>query len=877
MDKIETIIENVRKAQQQFATFSQEQVDKIFYEAAKAANDARVLLAQIACKETRMGVLEDKIIKNNFAAEYIYNKFKHAKTCGIIEEDIPAGYQKVYIPKGVVSAIIPTTNPTSTAIYKCLICLKTCNGIVISPHPRAYESTVKAAEIVLKAAEAAGAPKGIIAWLPPNSSMEDTSTLMQKSDLILATGGPGLVKAAYSSGKPAVGVGAGNCPAIIDTTADLKMAIASIIQSNTFDNGVVCATENSVIALADIYDNVITEFKNQQAHVVESKTDINKICKKMFRDGNFGAVNPEIVGQNAQSLGKIFGIQVPEWAKMLVVPTESTDPSNPLAHEKLSDFVSIYKAKDFDDALKIQAELLKLGPGHTSSLFVDELVGADKVVKWIQTANTGRLIINSPSSLGGVGDFYNFKLLPSFTLGCGSVGGNSFSGNVGIDQLLDVKQVAMRRENMMWLRIPSRVYFKFGCIEEGLRDLYEDGVRKVFIVSDNFIWGTFGQKISKILEGFDMKIKVFTNVEPNPSCGTTYRGAAEIKEFNPEAIIAFGGGSSLDAAKMMWFYNEYPDVKFEDLAIRFLDIRKRVVRFPTPKKVQLVCIPTTAGTGSEVTPFAIITDEKTHIKYSLADYALIPTVAIIDAQFMMSLPPRMTAVTAADAFSHCFESYVSILATEFTRPYSLEGIKLIYKYLKRAYEHGSTDKEAREAIAHAATIAGIAFGNAYLGVVHSLSHKIGGHFGVMHGAANAIYLPYVMHYNAAKFENEKQMYWPQFHYNNIRQRYCEIADVLGIKGKTAAEKVDNLIKAVQNLFASVNLWPSTKAYGVNDKDFEKILDQMSIEAFDDQCTGANPRLPRVDELKQLFIDAHYGKKIPSLAEQDTKKTKLLAK
>lgn len=868
MTKIQQIIENVRVAQREFATYSQEQVDKIFYEVAKAANEQRVPLALMAIKETGMGVLEDKIIKNNFAAEYIYNKYKYMKTCGIVEQDIAMGYQKVFQPKGVISAIIPTTNPTSTCIYKCLICLKTRNGIVISPHPRAYECTIKAAQIILDAAVKAGAPKGIIAWLPPKSSMEDTAELMRESDLILATGGGALVHAAYSSGKPAIGVGPGNCPAIIDDTADLKMAIASIIQSNTFDNGMVCATENSVIALASIYDKVIAEFKNQQAYVVTNPTDIKKICNGMFRSGSQTAVNPEIVGQNAIALGKIFNIKVPKWAKMLVVPTEKTDPSNPLAHEKLSDFVSIYKAKDFDDALKIQAQLLKLGPGHTSSLFIDELAGADKVVKWTKTANTGRLIINSPSSLGGVGDFYNFKLLPSFTLGCGSVGGNAFSENIGPDHLLDVKQVAMRRENMLWLRLPSRVYFKFGCIEEGLKDLRDDGIKKVFIVSDDFIWGMFGQKIASIIEKYGMQWKVFTNVEPNPSCATTYKGADEIKKFDPQAIIAFGGGSSLDAAKMMWFYNEFPDVKFEDLAIRYLDIRKRVVRFPTPRKVQLVCIPTTAGTGSEVTPFAIITDEKTHIKYSLADYSLIPTIAIIDAQFMMSLPPRMTAVTAADAFSHCFESYVSVLATEFTRPYSLEGMKLIYKYLKRAYEHGTTDKEAREAIAHAATIAGIAFGNAYLGVVHSLSHKIGGHFGVMHGAANAIYLPYVIRYNAAKYETEKQMYWPQFHWNNTRDRYCEIADALGIKGKTQAQKIDNLIKAIQNLFNSVKLWPTTKAYGVKDEDFEKILDKMSLEAFDDQCTGANPRLPRVSELKQLFIDAHYGNKIASLEEQD---------
>lgn len=872
MTKVQKIIESVKQAQKVFATFSQEQVDKIFYEAAKAANEQRIPLAQMAIEETKMGVLEDKIIKNNFAAEYIYNKYKYLKTCGVVEEDIAAGYKKILVPKGVIAAIIPTTNPTSTAIYKCLVCLKTRNGIIISAHPRAKNCTIKAAQIILDAAVKAGAPKGIINWLPTDAKMEDTTELLKECDLILATGGGALVHAAYSSGKPAVGVGPGNCPTIIDTTANLKMAIASIIQSNTFDNGMICATENSVIALKDNYNDVVNEFKKQQAYVISSKTDIKKICDKMFRAGT-KAVNPDIVGQNAQALGKIFGIKVPSWTKMLVVETQSTDPSNPLAHEKLSDFVALYKAKDFDDALKIQAELLKLGPGHTSSLFADELVGADKVKKFSDNCNTGRLIINSPSSLGGVGDFYNFKLLPSFTLGCGSVGGNISSQNIGPENLLDVKQVAMRRENMLWMRLPSRIYFKYGCIEEGLKDLRDDGIKKVFVVSDNFIWGVFGEKITHILESYGMHVKAFTNVEPNPSKATTIKGAQEIKLFNPEAIIAFGGGSSLDAAKMMWFYNEYPDVKFEDLAIRFLDIRKRVVKFPTPKKVQLICIPTTAGTGSEVTPFAIITDEKTHIKYSLADYALIPSAAIIDAQFMISLPPRMTAVTAADALSHCFESYVSVLATEFTRPYSLEGIKLIFKYLKRAYEHGTTDKEAREAIAHASTIAGMAFGNAYLGVVHSLSHKVGGHFGVMHGAANAIYLPYVMRYNSAKYETEKQMYWPQFYYNNTRQRYCEIADALGIGGKTAAIKVDNLIKEVQKLLASVKLWKTTKEYGVNDKEFEKILDQMSTEAFDDQCTSANPRLPRISELKQLFIDAHYGNKIESLEALDNKNNK----
>ena len=867
MTPIQQLINKVRKAQEKFATYSQEQVDKIFYEAAKAANEARIPLAQMAIAETKMGVFEDKIIKNNYAAEYIYNKYKNMQTTGVIEKDIAAGYIKVYQPKGVISAIIPTTNPTSTAIFKCLICLKTRNGIIISPHPRAYNCTVKAAEIVLKAAIKAGAPKDIIAWLPAKSSKDDTVELMRESDLILATGGPELVYTAYSSGKPAYGVGPGNCPAIIDTTADIRMAVASIIQSNTFDNGVVCATENSVIALSSIYNDVVKEFNNQGAYVITKKEDAKKIASKMFRP-NTTSVDPAIVGQNGTALAKIFGIKVPSWAKMLVVETDSTDNKNPLAHEKLSAFVSIYKAKDFNHALKIQAELLKFGPGHTSSLFIDELLGADKVVQWTRTANTGRLIVNSPSALGGIGDLYNFKLDPTFTIGCGSVGHNIASENVGPKHLLDVKQVAMRRDNMLWLRIPSRVYFNYGCIEEGLRDLQEDGVKRVYVVSDDFIWEQYGAQVTKILHKYKMTIKVFTDVESNPSCATTYKGASDIKKFKPDAIIAFGGGSALDAAKMMWFYNENPDVKFNDLALRFLDIRKRIVKYKAPTKVQLVCIPTTSGTGSEVTPFAIITDEKTHIKYSLADYALVPNMAIVDAQFMMSLPPKLTAITAADALSHCFESYVSILATDFTRPYSLKGIQLIYHYLKRAYEHGTTDKRARIGLAHAATIAGIAFGNAYLGVVHSLSHKIGGHFNVAHGVANGIYLPYVIRYNAAKHENEKQMYWSHFHHpQETRRKYCEIAYALGIKGKNEEEIIDNLIKSVQDLLRSVKLPASTKEYGVKDKDFYKILDQMSLEAFDDQCTNANPRLPRVEELKELFIAAHEGKKIPSLKKK----------
>lgn len=851
-------LNEVKKAQLMFSQYSQQQVDNIFYEVAKKANELRIEFAKKAVAETKMGIVEDKIIKNHFASEYIYNKYKNFKTVGVIKNDDGLGYEEIYEPMGVICAVIPVTNPTSTAIFKILLSIKTRNGIVISPHPKAYESTTFVAKKLLDAAIKAGAPKNIISWLPKNSSIEDTIELMKLSDIILATGGPGVVKSAYSSGKPAIGVGAGNCPAIIHNSANISESVASIIQSNTFDNGVVCATENSIIVMNSIYSKVCKEFINQGAFIVNNQTDIAKIRKKMFLNGS---LNSAIVGQTPYNLGKIFGIDVPQTAKILIVPSTSTESNDPLAHEKLSTLISIYKSTSFENAIKKQNELLQLGKGHTSSLFIDESKYKSLVDKWKLSVNTGRMLINMPSSLGAIGDIYNFYLTPSLTLGCGTWGGNIYSENIGIEHLLNKKILVKRRENMLWLKLPPKIYFKYGCIEQAFNDLKKDKVENVFIVSDDFIWKNYGQKISKLLSKLNIKYTLTTDIEPNPSLSCVIRNTEKLKKYHADAIIAFGGGSVLDAAKMMWLYNEYPNVKFKDLAIRFNDIQKRIVNFPNVGKNQkLICIPTTSGTGSEVTPFAIITDDKTHIKYSLADYSLTPSMAIIDAQFMMDLPPKMTAITAADALSHAFEAYVSVLHNEFTDPYALEAIKTIFEYLPIAYKEGNKNKVAREKLAHAATIAGIAFANAFLGIVHSLSHKIGGYFNVTHGNANAIYLPYVIKYNSAKNEGEKQAYFSQHKVNDTAARYVQIANALGIKGKNETDTIEKLIEAIKKLFKQVGLPLTTKDFGVDTKTFEKKLNQMAEDAFDDQCTNANPRYPLIKDLKEIFIKAHYGKK-----------------
>ena len=860
-----------KEAQKQYSTFTQEQVDKIFYEAAKAANEARMDLAKKAVEETEMGVIEDKIIKNNYASEMVYNKYKNTQTVGTFFEDIGLGIQKVYEPVGVIAAVIPTTNPTSTAFYKTLLALKIRNSIIIAPHPRARNCTIEAAKIVYDAAVKAGAPENIITFLPDGLGMEGTTELMKEADLILATGGSGLVNAAYSSGTPAIGVGAGNCPAIVDSTANISMAVSSIIQSNTFDNGVVCATENSVIVLDDIYDDFVLEVKKQGAYVVSERSEIESIKNNMFKEGKFGLLRPEIVGQTPQSLGKIFNIDVPEWAKMIFVESDDYSHENPLSHEKLSTFVSLYRASDFDKALDIQEQLLLLGPGHTSSIYVNEENGQEKIAKFKNRANTGRMLVNMPASLGSIGDLYNFGVAPTLTIGCGTWGGNIFSENIGPKHLLNIKTLALRRENMQWVRVPEKIYYKYGALGEAFNDFKEENFKKIFIVTDAFIWSTYGKKLSSLLDSMSIDYKVFQDVEPNPSLETCKKGAQAIESYKPDAIIGFGGGSSLDAAKIMWLFYEAPEADFKDLALTFLDIRKRIVKFPKiGKKSKMISIPTTAGTGSEVTPFAVITDEKTHIKYPLADYAITPNMAIVDAELMMNMPKGLTAATGMDALTHSFEAIASVLATEFTDPYAYESISNLFKYLPRAYENGSGDKEARQAVAHAATMAGVAFANAFLGIVHSLSHKIGGHLGVIHGMANAIYLPYVIYYNSQQGVREKQTYFSQYQTMSSRTRYAKIADMLGLGTgeETTAEKVDLLIEAVQNLTKKLGLPTSTREYGIKDEDFYEKLDIMADEAFNDQCTGANPRLPLINDLKQLYIDAHEGKEIPKLAKKN---------
>jgi acetaldehyde dehydrogenase/alcohol dehydrogenase len=848
-------LEQVREAQKKFATYTQEQVDEIFRQAAMAANNARIKLAKMAVEETGMGIVEDKVIKNHFAAEYIYNKYKDDKTCGIIEEDKSFGITKIAEPIGVVAAVVPTTNPTSTAIFKALISLKTRNGIFFSPHPRAKKSTVAAAKIVLEAAVQAGAPEGIIGWID-EPSVEMSQVLMREADITLATGGPGMVKAAYSSGKPAIGVGAGNTPAIIDETAHIKMAVNSILLSKTFDNGVICASEQSILVMDKVYNEVKNELADRGAYILK-KDEVDKVRKVILING---ALNANIVGQSAYKIAKLAGVDVPETAKVLVGEVESVEHEEPFSHEKLSPVLAMYKVKSFEEALTKAARLVELGGfGHTSVLYTDQIKNKDRIAAFGAKMKTGRTIINMPAAQGAIGDLYNFKLAPSLTLGCGSWGGNSVSENVGPKHLLNVKNVAERRENMLWFRVPEKVYFKYGSLGVALRELKDLGKKKAYIVTDKVLYNLgYVDPVIKLLEEMDIDFKIFSDVEPDPTLAVARKGAAEMISFQPDTIISLGGGSPMDAAKIMWVLYEHPEVRFEDLAMRFMDIRKRVYPFPTMgQKAMMIAIPTSAGTGSEVTPFAVITDEKTGVKYPLADYELTPDMAIVDAELMMNMPKGLTSASGIDALTHALEAYVSVLASEYTNGLALEAIRLIFKYLPQAYNEGTTNVKAREKMAHASTIAGMAFANAFLGVCHSMAHKLGAQHHVPHGVANALLINETIKFNAVE-DPRKQAAFPQYKYPNAIFRYARIADYLGLGGKTDEEKVELLVKAIDELKAKVGMPKTIKDCGITPEKFYATLDDMCEQAFDDQCTGANPRYPLISEIKQMYINAFEG-------------------
>ncbi|MCT8977552.1 bifunctional acetaldehyde-CoA/alcohol dehydrogenase [Clostridium sp. CX1] len=851
VDQLMKRLEEVRAAQKQFATYTQEQVDEIFRQAAMAANSARIRLAKMAVEETGMGIVEDKVIKNHFASEYIYNKYKDEKTCGVIDEDQAFGMKKIAEPIGVIAAVVPTTNPTSTAIFKALIALKTRNGIIFSPHPRAKKSTIAAAKLVLDAAVQAGAPEGIVAWID-EPSVELSQIVMREADITLATGGPGMVKAAYSSGKPAIGVGAGNTPAIIDETADIQMAVNSILLSKTFDNGVICASEQSVIALDSVYNQVRKEFEERGAYLLK-KDEIEKVRKVILINGS---LNANIVGQSAYKIAQLAAVEVPEDAKVLIGEVESVELEEEFSHEKLSPVLAMYRAKNFDEALKKAERLVELGGfGHTSVLYANTMTAKDKVEKFGAAMKTGRTIINMPSAQGAIGDLYNFKLAPSLTLGCGSWGGNSVSENVGPKHLLNIKSVAERRENMLWFRVPEKVYFKYGSLGVALKELKDLNKKKAFIVTDKVLYELgYVDKVTKILDEIGVDYKIFTDVEPDPTLATAKKGAAELLNYNPDTIIAVGGGSAMDAAKIMWVMYEHPEVRFEDLAMRFMDIRKRVYTFPKMgEKAMMISVATSAGTGSEVTPFAVITDEKTGAKYPLADYELTPDMAIVDAELMMGMPRGLTAASGIDALTHALEAYVSVMASEFSNGLALEAIKLIFDYLPIAYSEGTTNIEAREKMAHASTIAGMAFANAFLGVCHSMAHKLGAAHHIPHGVANGLLINEVIRFNAVD-NPRKQAAFPQYKYPNAKSRYARIADFLGLGGNSEDEKVELLIAAIDELKAKINIPMTIKAAGVTEEKFYASLDDMSEQAFDDQCTGANPRYPLISELKQMYIN-----------------------
>ena len=851
--ELDALTARVRAAQNKFASYTQEQVDAIFLAAASAANRARIPLAKMAVEETRMGVVEDKVIKNHYAAEYIYNAYKDTKTCGVIETDAAFGIQKIAEPLGVIAAVIPTTNPTSTAIFKTLLALKTRNGMIISPHPRAKKSTIAAAKIVLEAAVAAGAPEGIIGWID-KPSLELSNKVMSDCDLTLATGGPGMVRAAYSSGKPAIGVGPGNTPAIIDSSADLKLAVSSIIHSKTFDNGMICASEQSVILLDSIYEAAKAEFIARGCHVLSEEE-----CDKVRRTIIQGGLNADIVGQSAYTIGRLAGIDVPEDTKILIGEVQSVELSEAFAHEKLSPVLAMYRAADFGDALsKAQRLVADGGFGHTASIYLNTVTEGEKLSAFADCMKACRILVNTPSAHGGIGDLYNFRLAPSLTLGCGSWGGNSVSENVGVKHLLNIKTVAERRENILWFRAPEKVYIKKGCLGVALAELKDK--KKAFIVTDSFLYQNgYTKPVEQKLDALGVQHTTFSDVAPDPSLACAKAGAAQMAAFQPDVIIAVGGGSAMDAAKIMWVMYEHPEADFMDMAMRFVDIRKRVYTFPKMgEKAYFVAIPTTAGTGSEVTPFAVITDEQTGVKYPLADYELMPDMAIVDADMMMNAPKGLTAASGIDAVTHALEAYASMMATDYTDGLALRSLKMIFEYLPRAYDNGPRDPLAREKMANAATMAGMAFANAFLGVCHSMAHKLGAFHHLPHGVANALMIEEVLRFNAAEVP-VKMGTFPQYDHPHTLARYAEVAEYLGVKGETDQEKLEGLIGLINGLKERIGIKATIRDYGIDEADFLARLDDMTEQAFDDQCTGANPRYPLMKEIRQMYLNAYYGK------------------
>ncbi len=856
VDKLQNALQRLKAAQKQFSTFTQEKVDEIFLAAASAASKQRISLAKMAVEETGMGIVEDKVIKNHYASEYIYNTYKNTKTCGVIEEDKTYGIRKIAEPVGVIAAVIPTTNPTSTAIFKTLLALKTRNGIILSPHPRAKACTIAAAKIVLEAAVKAGAPEGIIDWIDV-PSLEMSNMVMKEADLILATGGPGMVTAAYSSGKPAIGVGPGNTPAIIDDTADILLAVSSIIHSKTFDNGMICASEQSVIVLDKVYKAVKEEFKARGCYFL-NKDEIEKVRKTIIING---ALNAKIVGQSAFKIANLAGVTVPEDTKILIGEVESVDLSEEFAHEKLSPVLAMYKAKNFSEAMdKAESLIADGGYGHTSSVYLNPVTEQAKLDEFASRMKTCRILLNTPSSHGGIGDLYNFKLAPSLTLGCGSWGGNSVSENVGVKHLINIKTVAERRKNMLWFRAPQKVYIKKGCLPVALDELKNVlGKKKVFVVTDKFLYSNgYTKAVTDKLDEMGIKHTTFYDVEPDPSLACAKEGAKLMSSFEPDCIIAVGGGSAMDAAKIMWVMYEHPEADFMDMAMRFIDIRKRIYTFPKMgEKAYFIAVPTSAGTGSEVTPFAVITDEKTGVKYPLADYELMPNMAIVDADMMMNAPKGLTASSGIDAVTHAIEAYASMLATDYTDSLALGALKTIFDYLPRAYENGANDPIAREKMANAATMAGMAFANAFLGVCHSMAHKLGAFHHLPHGVANALLINEVIRFNAVETP-VKMGTFSQYDHPHTLSRYAQVADHLGVGGKNNEEKLENVIKLIEDLKAKIGIKKSIKDYGVDEKDFLARLDEMVEQAFDDQCTGANPRYPLMREMKQMYLNAYYG-------------------